>query len=257
MGEFEVLRLIAELSMLFMSITIPTFAIAVSYLGRETARSMKFLKSKRNEVERKLDEKMKSLGPRKTRLEEIEKDIEEMKKDIEKYRLEEQQFKDRINALSAKGTVLYPSFFFGLALLISAFGIYHYPEILVAPSGAVVDYWQLILCAVGSIFFGAIFLARSLKAIERASLEVVEKEEEGVYVVDWSSPTGALTGDRVIVVGNRAYHMGEPFDSWARQKGLSIVPGFGGNHITYLKSRGIKCTCRNPPSIEWLEHQTA
>lgn len=252
-GEFEILRLLAELSLLFILITIPTFALSVSYLGRETTKSMKHMEKKRKAVEIKLKEKMRSLEEKKTGLEEIEREINEMKKEIEEYRVEEQMLKNQLTALSIKGAIYYPGISFGLAFLSSVLGIYYYTK-AISPLEAEMIFERSLVSAIIFIFFGMVSLLRSLKAVQKAALGSIRKERD-IYVIDWSVPTGALTGPRVIVVNDKAYHMGEPFDSWVREKGLRIKKGFGDNHVEYLSSMGIRCTCKLPPSIKWLEEQ--
>lgn len=73
-------------------------------------------------------------------------------------------------------------------------------------------------------------------------------------MIDWSEPTAPLTRNRVIVVGNEAYYMGEPYDSWVREKNIRIErrPSSEDYH-KYLESIGIRCTHKQPQSIKWLE----
>lgn len=52
MGELEILRLIAQLCVVLISVTIPTFAISVLYLGSESSRVMEKLENKRKETKR-------------------------------------------------------------------------------------------------------------------------------------------------------------------------------------------------------------
>lgn len=177
MGAFEILTLIAQLCIMFMSITIPTFAIAVSYLGAEASRVMERLENERKETEKKLEKTEKNLKSKmssKSTLEKKEEEVKEMEKIIAEYNSKTWELKDRIAALSAKGTVLEPSFFFGIALLISALGIYYYPPIIITPSGWVITCEAFILVAIASTFMGLLFLWRSLKAIEKASIEMTK-----------------------------------------------------------------------------------
>lgn len=108
----------------------------------------------------------------KTMLEKAKKEVKEMEKVIAEYDGKESELRNRIASLSAKGAVLIPSFFFGIALLISALGIYYYPETIIVPtSGKEITYTTIMLLAVGFIIGGLVFLWLSLKAIEKASLE--------------------------------------------------------------------------------------
>ncbi|KXB02362.1 hypothetical protein AKJ43_01910 [candidate division MSBL1 archaeon SCGC-AAA261D19] len=72
-------------------------------------------------------------------------------------------------------------------------------------------------------------------------------------IIDWSKPAGRLDEARVIVVGQKAYHMGKPYDSWAKNRNLPIEIGAGEDHRQHLKSIGVECVCDTPPSVEWLE----
>jgi hypothetical protein len=77
-----------------------------------------------------------------------------------------------------------------------------------------------------------------------------------LYVIDWSPPEASLTGNRVIVVGNEAYYMGEPYDSWVKTRNLRIERRPSGeDYHKYLESKGIRCTHKQPQSIEWLENK--
>jgi len=107
---------------------------------------------------------------------------------------------------------------------------------------------------------------RALRLLNKLSSLFIEK----MYIVDWSTPLGALKEDRVIVVGDKAYHMGrhprtgEDFDEWAREKirsgKLRVIQGRG-DHREFLRQIGIHCMCEikpkenQPPSIKWLEEQ--
>jgi hypothetical protein len=50
--------------------------------------------------------------------------------------------------------------------------------------------------------------------------------------------------------------MGEPYDSWVKEKNIRIErrPSSEDYH-KYLESIGIRCTHRQPQSIEWLEEK--
>lgn len=118
----QILLLIAYLAIGLMSITVPTYAISVSYLARETSKSMEEMRKRRKDLSEKLDELKKRL--------EIELGVESIKQEIEKYEMEEKELKNRLTCLSAKGAVGYPFLFFVFALVLAAYGIHILPQAL-------------------------------------------------------------------------------------------------------------------------------
>lgn len=77
--------------------------------------------------------------------------------------------------------------------------------------------------------------------------DIMKKLFKRMYVIDWSEPEAPLTKNRVIVIGKEAYHMGEPYDSWVKGKGINIVrrpPSE--NYNKYLESIGVRCTHLSP-----------
>jgi hypothetical protein len=91
--------------------------------------------------------------------------------------------------------------------------------------------------------------------------ELIEKlspilKRPSIYVIDWSPPEAPLTRNRVIVVDNEAYYMGEPYDSWVKRKNIMVErrPSSEDYH-KYLESIGVRCTHKQPQSIEWLENK--
>jgi predicted nucleotide-binding protein len=85
-----------------------------------------------------------------------------------------------------------------------------------------------------------------------------------VYAIDWSKPLGSLSYHRVIVVEyssehKQAFHMGQEggqdFDKWALRRKVRLIPGEGDieKYHEFLSDRGIVCTHKRPPSIDWLD----
>jgi hypothetical protein len=103
--EAEALRIVAEAALALISVTVPTYAISASFLGKETARTMTQIQQKRQETERRIASEAKN--------------IEEMQAAIRRYTLEEQNLKDRLKRISVVGVVGYPSIFYGIALLLA------------------------------------------------------------------------------------------------------------------------------------------
>ena len=93
----QILLLLAYLAIGLMSITIPTYAISVSYLARETLRTIKDMEKRRRDLSEKLEELKKKL--------EQKPGVKELKSEIRAYEEEEKQLKDRLECLSAKGAV--------------------------------------------------------------------------------------------------------------------------------------------------------
>ena len=149
----EILLLLAYLAIALISISIAIYAIAVSYLGRETSRTLWRLRKRREELRKRL----KMLVSRE-KLE--EKAIED---ELHKSRQEEHEIRDRLFCLSAKGAVWYPCISFSFTLLIAVCGIL----VIDALSSG-----YFIVSATAFIVFGFYRLAKALTAIEWASQRI-------------------------------------------------------------------------------------
>jgi len=152
MEELQILLLLAYVAIGLMSITIPTYAISVSYLARETLRTIKDMERRRRNLRQKLDELRKKL--------EQEPGVKELKQEIAGYEEEEKQLKGRLEYLSAKGAVGYPFGSFTTSLFFAALGIYNFPDNI--------DFF--IFASVLTIAFGLYRIAKSVLAIEKAAL---------------------------------------------------------------------------------------
>ena len=153
----QILLLLAYLAIGLMSITIPTYAISVSYLARETLRTIKDMEKRRRDLSEKLDELKKKLKQ--------EPSVTELKREIRAYEEEEKQLKDRLECLSAKGAVGYPFGSFASSLFFAALGVYIFPkyvEIFIIASALLIGY-------------GLYRFAKSLLAIEQAALAPEER----------------------------------------------------------------------------------
>lgn len=155
MGEnvFQILLLLAYFDIALISITIAVYAISVSYLGRETSRS---ISRKRRRVA-ELKENLASLS---TRIK-SEKEVGAIEKEIAYYKKEQKQLEGGLLWLSVKGAVYAPTTFFSVSLLLSVLGIL---EVLNSE----------ILLAFSSVFIvvGGFCLGKTLKSTERAALEI-------------------------------------------------------------------------------------
>ena len=153
----QILLLLAYVAIGLMSITVPTYAISVSYLARETLKTLEDMRKRRRDLSEKLDELRKKL--------EEEPGVEGIKEEIEKFEEEEAELEDRLECLSAKGAVGYPFGAFALGLVCAAYGIYIFPENTSLP----------ILASIISIAYGLYRLSKSLYAVEQAALRPEEK----------------------------------------------------------------------------------
>ena len=109
---FEILLFSAYLSAALISVVIAVYAIASSYLGRETSRSIWSLKKREVELKRrikKFQEKM---------------DVGEMEKEINKYKQEKKTLEDKRRFLSFGGAVMLPLAALFTALFFSLTGMY-------------------------------------------------------------------------------------------------------------------------------------
>jgi hypothetical protein len=111
--ELEILKTLAGFVISLISITIPTYAIAISLLGPEYTKMIERIGNEKQKLEKELQEK--ASGP--FRLEELEVKIEE-------FHEKENKLKGRFNPLSLYPTVVFPNIFFGFALLVILTGLY-------------------------------------------------------------------------------------------------------------------------------------
>jgi hypothetical protein len=142
-NEFEIMKLIADFIIVLISITIPTYAIAISFLGKEYSKTLKKIIQCRQTAEKKLDDRIKSKEA--TKLEDFEESIEE-------FRKKERDLRNQIKPLSLWRTLALPNAFFGAALVISALAMYLYPSdvnllftlvIIFIVSGLIIYGWVL------------------------------------------------------------------------------------------------------------------
>jgi hypothetical protein len=155
----EVLKILANLAVFLISVTIGTYSVAVSFLGPKYARAANAITREKEKLEKELKKKMTS-EPMK---------LEELEKRIDGFRKKEKRMKRRFGPLSLLNTVLLPSIFFGLSLLYTLLGIYMFTE-----SDLLVTYGPILLF----VAIGLIFLGRALFMIQRAARETAITLEE-------------------------------------------------------------------------------
>lgn len=150
----ELYLLAAYLAIGLMSITVPTYAIAVTYLARETSESRKDLQKRRKELVQKLEGLKKRL--------EDEAGVASILEEIKKYEKEDERLKSRQLYLSVKGAVALPFTSFLLALVVAAYGYY-------SGSNGVIPLFLLTFMGMGLFL-----LTKSLLAIEQAAMRPEE-----------------------------------------------------------------------------------
>lgn len=114
--EIEILKTMADFVIFLISITIPTYAIAISLLGPEYTKMVRRIREEKQNLEKELQEKA-GTGP--FRIEDLEKKIAEFHK-------KEDKLKSRFNPLSLYPTVIFPNIFFGLSLFTTLTGMYYF-----------------------------------------------------------------------------------------------------------------------------------
>jgi hypothetical protein len=114
--ELEILKILSDFVIFLISITIPTYAIAISLLGPEYTKMIERITNDKENLEKELKEKA-GTGP--FRLEDVDKKIQE-------FHQKEKKLKSRFNPLSLYPTVIFPNVFFGLSLFTILTGIYYF-----------------------------------------------------------------------------------------------------------------------------------
>jgi len=159
MQEIEVLKILADVAIFFISITIPTYAIAISFLGKEYSRILREIRAKREEFERELKE-----GG--------DIQYEELERKVDETRTKEQELKKELRPLSVLYVIIIPSLSFTLALLVSVVGILNHPQ------GFVIGEVEIGYAPLGTFFIilGVVILIYVLLKIE-AIAKRTEKDE--------------------------------------------------------------------------------
>lgn len=144
----QVFTILAFLAIGLISITVPTYAISVSHLARETTKTSEIIKKRQEEFKSKLKE-----SP----------ETGELKKEIKEYEMRIAELKTNLLYLSVRGAVGYPVSFFLVALTLSILGINFH---------ATPDVNSYLVLAILFIFFGLVYLGRTLIGVERAALRL-------------------------------------------------------------------------------------
>jgi hypothetical protein len=153
----EILNWFDFLSLSLLSVTIPTYAISVAFLGRESRRSVWDREKRQKDLKKKLEamSKQSQVG-----IEALEEEIGECQKDIQKLNGRSKEF-------SLKGAFLYPFVSFAVAFASSLCGISIFEP---PPSNLYFASIGAGLLSVLSLLYGSYRLYRSLCAINEAAL---------------------------------------------------------------------------------------
>jgi hypothetical protein len=148
--ELEILKILADFVIFLVSITIPTYAIAISLLGPEYAKTIEKIELEKQKLEKELQEKAGS-GPL---------NLEELEKKIAGFHEKENKLKGRFNPLSLYPTVIFPNVFFGVSLFTLLLGMYDF-NIELFP------YWLGV--SLLFIMLGLVILGKALTMIQKAA----------------------------------------------------------------------------------------
>jgi ABC-type multidrug transport system fused ATPase/permease subunit len=157
--ELEILKVLADLAILLISITIPTYAIAISFLGSEYSKTSKEILEEKEKMELQLSKQLTSKAIR----------LEEMKSKIDEYEAKKKKIRARLRPLSLTTIVVLPSLLFGLSLLSTSLGLLNFP----------LEFKTLGTCLAIStalIFFGLVVLFWALVNVQKVAQETVKRE---------------------------------------------------------------------------------
>jgi ABC-type multidrug transport system fused ATPase/permease subunit len=147
--ELEILKLLSDFAIFLISITIPTYAIAVSLLGPEYQKMMEKLKVAKEKLEKELHERAGALT------------LEEVDAKMQEFHQKENELKNRIKTLSLYPTVAIPNAFFAVALIFLLTGIYLDTQ----------PFLLWLILALVSIIIGVAFLASALSMVQKSAIE--------------------------------------------------------------------------------------
>jgi len=150
----QILNWLCFLSLSLLSVTIPTYAISVAFLGRESRRSVWDRERRQKDLKKKLEAMSKQSE---VSVEALRNEIGECQRDIEKL-------KARSDQLSVKGAFIYPFASFALAFASSVFGVSVYQP--TQSDGSLL----LGLASALAVFYGGYRLYGSLCAANEAAL---------------------------------------------------------------------------------------
>jgi len=160
----DILRIFDWLALLaigMMSITIPTYAISVSFLGRESKRTLLDLERRRGDLEKKTKELTATVG--------TGPGLIALKAEIAQYEKDINQMKGRLTSLSVWGAFVYPVLCFAVALLSAGYGFLVYSNAISSFEPSLTgDAW--VFFSIVFSLLGIVFLGNTLFRVNQAAL---------------------------------------------------------------------------------------
>jgi len=191
-----ILQFLAFLAIALISVTIPTYAISITYLGRETEGTLKELERRRGRFSAKLDEM-------RTRIqhETSTTALQALKQEVSLFEKEEGRLKTRLFFLSAKGAVFFPVVFYIISLGASVWGIVYAANEQLFPT---------LLGSAFCLFVGLTLLWGTLRGVEDAALRPEDKLLPAFTVtfIDGNT-TNSFPANTLQVVEIRIWNNGE------------------------------------------------
>lgn len=191
-----ILQFLAFLAIGLISVTIPTYAISITYLGRETEGTLKELERRRGRFSDKLDELRNRIQH-----ETSTTALQAIKQEVSLFEKEEERLRNRLFFLSAKGAVFFPVVFYIMSLSSSVYGIVYATDEQLFPT---------LLGAAFSLFVGLALLWGTLRGVEDAALRPEDKLLPAFTVTFLDeTTTRSFPAGTVQVVGIRVRNNGE------------------------------------------------
>jgi ABC-type multidrug transport system fused ATPase/permease subunit len=162
----EIVRIfdwLALISVGLMSVTIPTYALSVSFLGRESRRTKLELERRKEELEKRTKELANAVRS--------EPGLSALKKEIAKYDEDIKRIESRLGSMSVRSAFVIPFVFFSGALVSTAFGLVRFvgTTLLALPSDPSAGLiWAGL--AVVLLIGGMLWLGTTLYRINEAAL---------------------------------------------------------------------------------------
>lgn len=153
MQELQILGILADLTIFLISVTIPTYAIAVSFFGPDYAKAVERIANEKAKLEADLSKPVKTGTVR----------LEDLEKKIDDFRKKEKKMRSRFNPLSLYPTIVFPNIPFALSLLTILNCVYSNAE----------NFLCHLVVSLIFVVAGIIILGRSLIMIQRATKETV------------------------------------------------------------------------------------
>lgn len=154
----QILQILAYLAIGLLSVTLPVYAICITYLRQEMWETAKDRRKRIGKLKRAIEKLSKELSGEKRDSDRFK----EIQKEIEKYKSEMKS--ERVLHLTAQGAVVMPFVFLAIALLLAGVGLYFFYE------GFQYAVYLCIVVSVASCGTAVYCLLKTLFAVEHAAL---------------------------------------------------------------------------------------